>query len=283
MQGVIFTLDFLQFLGAQFVQRGQEEQMICFSVPVRLFKFRVRIMPVKFVGSQFYIDVMAADAKILEVAAGDVKTGLFLTAFHRRIYSDAGDDPVGLDHVGDVQVFDNRRGVAGVELMAFIETSSHFGIGGAEREKAIDLKVVDTVKAAPPARSQRGRSLGCDAVPRRTQHLSGNAEGGSMIAVTTMVVSAFLGHVSTPQLPGKFLGNEWAPALLNTYRYCIIFWVGGILHAPMVAGRSHEPRTKILELFLHLELETIPGYLSPMTVGRDTIDSNGVGPVAQVT
>ena len=83
MQGVIFAFDLLQVFRVQFVQRGQEEQMICFSSTVRLLKLRMRIMLVKFLGSQFYIDVMAADAEILKVTAGDVKARFLFAPLDR--------------------------------------------------------------------------------------------------------------------------------------------------------------------------------------------------------
>jgi len=70
---VVLVFQLLQFLAAKFTQLGQEQQVACLSLPVRLLKFRMRIVLVKFMGRQFYIDEVASDAKILKMTAGDIK------------------------------------------------------------------------------------------------------------------------------------------------------------------------------------------------------------------
>lgn len=95
-------------------------------------------MVVENVSGQFYIDGMAGNPEIFKIAAGDVITG-FASIGWGIIDGHAGNNTICRKHVRDVQSFNDRPSVSGVDVVTVIETATDFRISIFKGNKAISV------------------------------------------------------------------------------------------------------------------------------------------------
>ena len=95
-------------------------------------------MIVENVSGQFYLDWMARNAEIFKIAAGDVISG-FAAIGWGIVDSHAGNNAICGQHVRDVQSFNDRPCMSGVNAVTVIKTATDFRVSVLERNKAINV------------------------------------------------------------------------------------------------------------------------------------------------
>src|SRR6266481_5139710 len=140
-------------------------QVISFAAMERFGELGIRIMLMKFVGGQFYINPVSGNAQIIVMTAGDIKTVLaFIVPNFGRIRRHAGNHAVGGDYISYVEPFNDRMRIGGMDVMARIKASAYLGVSAVKINKRVRAECFNRVGAATAAHRQRCSGLRGDAL-----------------------------------------------------------------------------------------------------------------------
>src|SRR5260370_23995847 len=178
LQSMVGVLQPLQFLFTLLGKLAGEQPIL--GLP----GLRMGVVSVEFGGCQLYIDFVTRDSEVFELAAGNAEARFALVGrIARRVNIETGHYAVGCQHVGDVDSFQRRECVSGVEVVALVVAPSDLGVRVGYGEKAVELEILDPVAAPASVGGQHRRGLGRDGMPGVPRQLTSGSISGSTVDI----------------------------------------------------------------------------------------------------